>query len=100
LIYRLVAQAEADFNDDRRAEKRFPFFHPVSLWLDGRAFSGFSRDISASGIGLLHDGELSLKEIDIIVAGHRQPLAALVVRCEPCGLGWYSSGCKFLESHS
>jgi PilZ domain len=98
LMYRLVLQAETDFNDDRRSEKRFPFFRPVTVQVDGQSFSAFSRDISASGIGLLHNMELPLKDVVIIVDGHRQGLRARVVRCESLGEGWYISGCKIVSA--
>lgn len=87
LMYRLVLQAETDFNDDRRAERRFPFFRPASILVDGYTFSAFTRDISSSAIGLLHNVELPLKEVEIVFDGHRQRLKAQVQRCEPCGEG-------------
>jgi hypothetical protein len=98
LMYRLVLQAETDFNDDRRSERRFPFFRHVSVQVDAQSFTAFSRDISASGIGLLHSMELPLKDVVIIVDGHRQGLLARVVRCESFGEGWYISGCKIVSA--
>jgi hypothetical protein len=98
LMYRLVLQAETDFNDDRRSEKRFPFFRPVTVQVDGRSISAFSRDISASGIGLMHNMELPLNDVVIIVDGHRQGLQARIVRCESLGQGWYISGCKIVAT--
>ena len=98
LMYRLVLQAETDFNDDRRSERRFPFFRTVSVQVDGQSFSAFSRDISASGIGLMHTMELPLRDVVIIIDGHRQGLQARVVRCESFGEGWYISGCKIVSA--
>ena len=42
LMYRLLVQAETDFNNDRRSEKRFPFFRPVTVSVDGRSYSAFT----------------------------------------------------------
>lgn len=93
LMYRLLVQAETDFNNDRRSEKRFPFFRPVTVSVDGRSYSAFTREISASALGLMHNMELPEKEVEILFAGQRQTLCAQVERCEACGEGWYISGC-------
>jgi hypothetical protein len=98
VMYRLLLQAETDFNNDRRSEPRFPFFRAVSIRVDGQSFSAFTREISASSIGLLHSMELPVKEVEILVAGQRQVLRAEVERCEACGEGWYISGCKVVET--
>jgi hypothetical protein len=93
LMYRLVLQAETDFNNDRRSEPRYPFFRSVSVRVDGKSFTAFTREISASAIGLLHNMELPMKEVGILVAGQQQELRACIERCESCGEGWYISGC-------
>jgi hypothetical protein len=98
LMYRLLFEAETDFNNDRRSEKRFPFFRHVSINVDGHSYSAITREISASGFGLMHNMELPLKEVEILVAGQRQTLRAEVERCEPCGEGWYISGCKVFST--
>lgn len=98
LMYRLLFEAETDFNNDRRSKKRYPFFRPVSVKVDGHSYSAFTREISATGFGLLHNMELPLKEVEILVAGQRQTLRAEVERCEPCGEGWYISGCKVFST--
>lgn len=96
LMCRLLLQAEADFKNDRRSEPRYPFFRSVSIRVDGQNFSAFTREISASAIGLLHDMELPKKEVGILVAGQRQALRARIEHCEPCGAGWYISGCQVI----
>ena len=53
----LGATQSADFNE-RRSEPRHPFFAPVTLRVVERPsqlLSAFSREISQSGIGLLHN---------------------------------------------
>jgi hypothetical protein len=96
LLHELVLKAETDFHHDRRSEPRFPFFRPVSVRVDGHSFSAFTREISTSAIGLLHNMELPLQEVEISLAGQQQTLRARLERCEACGEGWYLSGGTFI----
>jgi hypothetical protein len=68
----------------------------VSVRVNGQSLSAFTREISVSSIGLLHNMELPLKEVEIIVAGKQQVLRACIERCESCGEGWYLSGGTFV----
>jgi hypothetical protein len=95
-LHELLLQAKTDFHLDRRSEPRYPYFRPVSVQVDGQIFSAFSRDISAFGIGLMHNMELPLKEVEITVAGTQQTLRARLERCESFGEGWYLSGGTFV----
>jgi hypothetical protein len=95
-LHELVLRAETDFNRDQRSEPRYPFFHPVSVRVDGHSFSAFTREISVSSIGLLHNMELPLREVEIVVAGKQQVLGVCLERCESCGEGWYLSGGTFV----
>jgi PilZ domain len=97
LMNRLMDEAESEFNDDRRATPRFPFVRPVAIQLDGKTMSAFTRDISASSIGLLHNMALPLTEIQIMVSGQQYLLSAQVERCDACGEGWYVSGCTIIR---
>ena len=96
LLQELVLQAKMNFHLDRRSEPRYPFFCPVWVRVDGKSFSAFTREISVSSIGLLHNMELPLKEVEINVAGTQQTLRARLERCEACGEGWYISGGTFV----
>jgi hypothetical protein len=100
LMYRLLFQAETDFNNNRRSEQRFPFFRPVSIRVDGLSLTAFTREISASGIGLMHNMDLPKKEVEILIAGERQVLPARVERCDPSGEGWFISGCTIIGSNA
>jgi hypothetical protein len=80
---------------DRRSEARFPFMRSVSIQMDGNCYSAFTRESSASAIGLLHNIELPLGEVEIVVAiktGQKNSLSVRIEQCEPCGDGWYISG--------
>lgn len=96
LMGELLLLAQTEFNNDRRVDERFPFFRPVSVQIDRHSFSAFTREIGASGMGLLHSMELPLKEVLITIAGRPQQLRLRIERCESIGEGWYISGGKIV----
>ncbi len=98
-IQQLLIQAEAATKKDPRSRIRIPFFRLVSIELDGRSYSGFTRDMCVSSIGLLHNLELPLREVDVtipIATDKKCKMRVRIERCEPCGQGWYISGGKFV----
>ena len=100
LMGELLTLAEAEFNNDRRSEKRFPFFRPVSVQVDDHRFSAFTREIGDSGMGLLHSMELPLEEVLITIIGQPQQLRLRIEHCESIGEGWYISGAKTVDRHA
>ena len=98
-IDQLLVQAQAESQKDPRSGVRFPFFRVVSIDVDGHCYSAFSRDVCASSIGLLHNMELPLREVDVtipIAIDNKCKMRVRIGRCEPCGEGWYISGGKFI----
>jgi hypothetical protein len=98
-IDQLLNQAEAEARTDPRSGIRFPFFRLVSIGVDDRSYAGFSRDICAASIGLLHSMELPRGEVDVtipIATDKKCKMRVRIERCEPCGEGWYISGGKFV----
>lgn len=101
LVHRLLGEAK-EKNTERRAEKRDPFFKAIRLSFVGenRQFTCFSRDISPSGIGLLHYLTVEPGRVVLTVpsdaCGDIRILAE-IVWCRPCGEGWYVSGARFLQ---
>jgi hypothetical protein len=101
-VHHLLHEAREGANE-RRAEKREPFFSLVRLSFaddSTREFTCFSRDISATGIGLLHfmavePGEIVLKIPSKSFGDVR--VRCEVVWCQPCGEGWHLSGARFVE---
>ena len=101
-VHHLLYEAREGANE-RRAENREPFFSLVRLSFaedPRRQYSCFSRDISATGIGLLHfmrvePGEIVLKIPSKSFGDVR--MRCEVVWCRPCGEGWYVSGARFVE---
>jgi PilZ domain len=97
-VQQLLSMAAKEAWQDRRAEFRFAFFRPVSLEMNGKTYAAFSRDISLSAIGLIHNMELPLGKVEITVpteSGRTVKLKARIERCESCGPGWYISGGEF-----
>jgi hypothetical protein len=99
-ISRLVSEARMSADKDRRSDERFPFFRPVSIRRDGLCVSAFTRDISNSAVGLLHNIELSPGKAEISIASDRGDSVSVNSRvswCRPCGEGWYISAAEFVE---
>ena len=94
--------AAAQGNADRRVDPRHAFFTSVTLRpasAPSAAISAFSREISASGIGLLHAAPLSageVYEIDIRIEEVHVRKMVRAVWCRAVGDGWYLSGCRFV----
>ncbi len=101
-IHRLLEEAK-EVDGERRTEKRIPFFQPITLALAGnerRQFSCFSRDISPTGMGLLHCASVELGEVVLgipVKSSGQVRIRAEIVWCRPCGVGWYTSGARFLS---
>jgi hypothetical protein len=98
-IYELIAEAVQHEQHARRSD-RHPFFRPVSIrTADNHRYSAFSRDISAVGIGLLHNFQMPVGEVDVAISkpqGYSVPVRVRIAWCESCGEGWYLSGGEFL----
>ncbi len=97
-IHELILEAHQDNLRDRRMAVRHPFFRRVTLRGQATECVAFSREISTVGIGLLHNVELPLGELEINIPnkrGHAIRVRARIVWCQPCGEGWYISGGQF-----
>lgn len=92
LMQELMLQAERSLVFDRRTQLRVPLFRAVTVRFNGQSFSGFTREVSLSSIGLLHKFELPLQEIVLVFDDQEQELRVQINRCEPCGDGWFTSG--------
>jgi PilZ domain len=95
-IYEFVIEAKR--KTDSRSEIRFPFFRRAFITAGGSRYAAFTREISESGIGLLHHVELAPGEIDVTILSDNNPVwvQMQIVWCEPCGHGWYISGGQFV----
>lgn len=99
-IHELVVEAHQDVRKDRRAETRYPFFRRISLQVPGGpACVAFSREISAVGIGLLHNVQLAPGEVELSIPsrkGYSIRVRTKILWSQPCGEGWYISGGQFV----
>ena len=99
-IHELVIEAHQDGSKDRRAEPRYPFFRRITLQVPGGTPAvAFSREISASGIGLLHNVQLTPGEVELTIPSRRGftvRVRTKILWCQPCGEGWYISGGQFV----
>lgn len=97
-----VLLAAAQGNTDRRVDPRHAFFTTVSLRAAAdttKLISAFSREISRSGIGLLHAAQIyprEFYEVDIRIVDIQVRRNAQVIWCRPVGGEWYLSGCRFV----
>jgi hypothetical protein len=99
MVRRLLDEAK-DAGSERRTERRVPFFSPISITEGPVQFSCFSRDISPSGISLLHYTAMELGKVVLTIPSKRYGLIRIrtnILWCRPCGEGWYLSGAHFLE---
>ncbi|HVU88938.1 MAG TPA: PilZ domain-containing protein [Pirellulales bacterium] len=98
-LHPLLVEARANDQRDDRWGIRYPFFRAVSITgPNGEHYDAFSRDISASGIGLLHNVELPPGLVDIHISsarGYGLQVQTRIFWCQSCGEGWYISGGRF-----
>src|SRR5262249_7353879 len=97
----LIAAIHAD--GDRRSEVRYPFFRPLSIHMQGHRFSAFGREISASGIGMLHNFDLAPQEVELDInaaPGKTIRMRTRISWCRSCGEGWYISAGEFVGANS
>ena len=102
-IASLLNEAREADKSDRRGEARHPYFRPLSLCPASdpeRCFSAFSREISRTGIGLLHN--MPLEQGEVMLSAFRDGGSTLKIRieivwCRACGEGWYLSGGRFMD---
>jgi hypothetical protein len=97
-IPRLVADARMCAERERRTDTRYPFFRKAVIHLDDQHHSAFTRNISETGIGLMHTVDLPLCNVELyIITDHGSCLKfrARVERCEPSSGGLYISGLTF-----
>lgn len=99
-LHPLLVEARANDQRDDRWGIRYPFFRAVSIvGPHGEQYDAFSRDISASGIGLLHNMEIPPGIVDIRITSVRSYALHVQTRifwCQACGEGWYISGGRFM----
>ena len=97
----ILEEARQGVGEDDRSSARHPFFHSVTVILkDGSRCSAFSRDLSETGIGLMHSADLPLDDVEIrILTGlaYSVNVQTRIDWCRPSDRGWHLSGGHFLS---
>lgn len=99
ILYDLLRIACDSYERETRREMRYAFYQSMTIRLGEMEYDGFSRDISPTGIGLMHQVDLPLEPIDVLLstaAGESVSLRVQLEWCRPLGQGWYLSGGKFV----
>ena len=102
LVDSLVTEALDEMPFERRGETRRPFCRQATILVsqgNPRIIMAFTRDVSDTGIGLLHAAPLEPGEITVnICRGNRGSikLRVDVKWCHACGKGWCMSGGRIL----
>jgi hypothetical protein len=93
--------------EERRDNARRSFVRPVNVVFGdkpGESLSGFTRDLSDSGIGLMHKFEVSPGDIATVTIGRLWD-GPVTMRCRACWVtsgqsGWYQSGWRIIGVES
>jgi hypothetical protein len=103
-VRRLVNEAQDETDFQRRNEVRHPFFRPVKIIdANGFEFSAMTRNISETGIGLIHHCELPTTDVWLVItgrAGKPVKVPARIRWCRSMGDQWFISGGEFLSAGS
>ncbi len=100
VIYEVIVEAQNAATGDRRVDVRFAFFRPVAInFDDGRSISAFTREISAWGIGLVHNVEVPRGQVELCVVGEQGfaiRVRTEILWCQTCSDRWFISGGRFV----
>ena len=101
-IQSLATESIPEPQAGRRSESRHPFCRPLSIIRDGgeTVLSGFSRDISSKGIGLLHSFPIEPGEVILQiprVSGQPVRIRTEILWVHVMADSWYTSGGRFIE---
>jgi hypothetical protein len=97
-----IDQIVDDLNKEERQPHRFPFCRPVSIRINCDSYMACSRDISITGIGLIHNVKLMPGPAEISISqGARVPVTVpiRIVWCASLGQGWFISGGEFIGTN-
>lgn len=101
-IEQLILEAQRARFNERRTEPRHAFVRPVLIFEgDALGITGFSRDLSTLGMGVVVDRPFDIGSIAVlkIHSTISQPVyfRSEVRWCDPYGKGWHLIGWKFLS---
>jgi hypothetical protein len=99
-VRQLIQAAQNGERWERRQHVRYSYHRPVTINLDHsmQHFSALTREISQTGVGLLHEHPVRTDDVISMTMQYKSGYAVTVpmvgVWCRPCGAHWYiSNGC-------
>ncbi len=98
VVDRCLNEAIAATRDDRRTQRRYPFFRPITITVGDESWPAFCRDISRGGMGLLHDQFLEpgrTIKVTLPTRAEHLHLAGEVKWCSHAGEECYLGGVSF-----
>ena len=96
----LESIAQPEFVNEERSLERLELSVPAEITTSrGNTISAMTREISRSGIGLLHRGSVSCGEVTVRMASETRQFEyrVLIEWCTPCENGMFLSGGRFLR---
>ena len=99
----LLEDSNFDRTENRSAHRQH-LVRPVDVLLreSGESVSAFSRNVSATGIGIIthqpiDDGTVAVLTIARLALGHDTTILAECRWCKPYGKNWYITGWQFIN---
>ena len=102
-LQHVLESIERNDVDDGREAERLDLSVPAEIKTRrGNTIAAMTREISRSGIGLLHRGAISLNEVTVKMASETRQFEyrVLIEWCTPCDNGMFISGGRFLRSEN
>lgn len=99
-LHALVRHARAGHDSENRSNPRYPFFQPITITRGAERISAISRDVSTTGIGVLHNVPLPAGRLVLGIPceiGNVIHLSGEVVWRKEFGEGWQLSGIQFID---
>jgi hypothetical protein len=97
-LHDLFVEARDTYERETRVEMRYALLRPISIQAGDQIQTGFSREISRTGISLLHSRELPRGLVVVSIPTEQGPELRIQVQigwCRPAGHGWFISGGEF-----
>ena len=99
-LHRVLESIGREYDSNQRAVERLELCVPAELTTRrGNVVSAMTREISRSGLGLLHRGTVPLGEGRLKLASETRQFdyRVQVEWCSPCPNGMFLSGVRFLH---
>ncbi len=102
-LQRVLESIEQSDQDNVREAERLELCVPAEVVTSrGNTVPAMTREISRTGVGLLHRGSMSLGQVTVKMASETRQFEyrALIEWCYPCEGGMFMSGGRFLRKQA